>query len=137
MGANPFAAVAEFWSPLVIKVCIVLMIVAVIVGTLLDVSHKGSGIYFAQKREKSKASARRQLGSGEAFSLALATVAEAAVSGEFDKTPRRISHRLTMYGFLLNMITTVLMVGHRTRKSCRRSHWNVTSEQPAKGKIPC
>jgi hypothetical protein len=40
----------------------------------------------------------------------VATIAEAAVSGEFDKTPRRISHLLTMYGFLLNMITTVLMV---------------------------
>lgn len=110
MGTNPFAAVAEFWSPLAMKVYIVLMILAVIIGTLFDVWHKGSGIYFAQRREKSKASARNPLGSGEAFSLALATIAEAAVSGEFDKTRRRISHLLMMYGFLLNMITTFLMV---------------------------
>ena len=110
MGANPFAAVAEFWSPLAMKVYIVLMIVAVIVGTLYDVSRKGSGIYFAQRREKSKASARRTLGSGQALSLAVATIAEATVSGEFDKTPRRIAHLLTMYGFLLNMVTTVQMV---------------------------
>jgi hypothetical protein len=110
MYINPFAAVAEFWSPLAMKVYIVLMILAVIIGTLFDVSHKGSGIYFAQRRERSKAAARIPLGGGEAFSLALATIAEAAVSGEFDKTPRRIAHLLTMYGFLLNMITTVLMV---------------------------
>jgi len=110
MDANPFAAVAEFWSPLAMKVYIVLMVVAVVVGTLFDVSHKGSGIYFTQRREKSRSAARRQLAGGEAFSLALATIAEAAVSGEFDKTPRRISHLLTMYGFLLNMITTILMV---------------------------
>ena len=110
MGANPFAAVAEFWSPLAMKIYVVLMILAVVVGTLLDVSHKGSGIYFAQRREKSKSSARNPLSRGEAFKLAVATIAEAAVSGEFDKTPRRISHLLTMYGFALNMITTVLMV---------------------------
>jgi len=110
MGDNPYAAEAEFWTPLAMKVYIVLMFTAVIIGTLFDISHKGSGIYFAQRREKSKARAHRPLGGGEAFSLALATVAEAAVSGEFDKTPRRISHLLTMYGFLLNMVTTVLMV---------------------------
>jgi hypothetical protein len=110
MGSNPFAAVAEFWSPLAMKIYIVLMILAVIIGTLFDVSHKGGGIYFARRREKSKASARNPLGGGEAFTLVLATIAEAAVSGEFDKTPRRISHLLTMYGFLVNMITSVLMV---------------------------
>ena len=84
MGTNSFAAVAEFWSPLAMKVYIVLMILAVIIGTLFDVWHKGSAIYFAQRREKSKALARNPLGSGEAISLALATIAEAAVSGEFD-----------------------------------------------------
>jgi len=110
MGSNPFAAVAEFWSPLAMKLYIVAMIVAVIIGTLVDVAEKGSGIYFAQRRAKSKANARHALGGAEAFSLALATIGEAAVSGEFDKTPRRLSHLLTMYGFLLNVITTVLLV---------------------------
>lgn len=110
MGMNPFAAVAEFWSPLAMKVYIALMVLAVVIGTMFDVSHKGSGIYFAQRREKSKARARRRLDGGEAFALAVATIAEAAVSGEFDKTPRRIAHLFTMYGFLLNMITSALMV---------------------------
>jgi hypothetical protein len=92
------------------KIYIVLMIAAVIIGVLFDVSHKGSGIYFAERRKKSRASARNPVDGGQHFVLALATVAEAAVSGEFDKTPRRISHLLTMYGFLLNTVTTLLMV---------------------------
>jgi hypothetical protein len=58
MGPNPFATVAEFWSPLAMKIYIVLMIVAVIVGTLFDVSHKGNGLYFARRRNRSRASAR-------------------------------------------------------------------------------
>ncbi|TMH58165.1 MAG: hypothetical protein E6H55_14595 [Betaproteobacteria bacterium] len=141
MGTNPFAAIAEFWSPLAMKVYIVLMILAVIIGTLFDVWHKGSAIYFAQRREKSKALARNPLGSGEAISLALATIAEAAVSGEFDKTPRRISHLLMMYGFLLNMITTFLMVfvyptahrPQRQREVFLRQHAKVEGQGPRDG----
>jgi hypothetical protein len=38
------------------------------------------------------------------------TIAEAAVSGEFCKWPRRTSHLLMMYGFLLYAITTVAMI---------------------------
>jgi hypothetical protein len=110
MGTNPFAAVTQFWSPLAMKVYIVLMIAAVIIGVIFDVSHKGSGIYFAERRKRSRALARNPLSSGKAFALAIETLAEAAVSGEFDKTPRRLSHLLTMYGFLLNVITTLLMV---------------------------
>ena len=110
MTGNPFAAVADFWSPLAMKAYIILMILAVIIGTLVDVWHKGSGIYFAQWRERSRTSAQSRVSAGQAFALSLATIAEASVSGEFDKWPRRVSHLLTMYGFLLNVITTVLMV---------------------------
>jgi hypothetical protein len=40
----------------------------------------------------------------------VATLAEAAVSGEFCKWPRRLSHLLMMYGFLLYVVTTVVMI---------------------------
>ncbi len=40
----------------------------------------------------------------------MATIAEAAVSGEFCKWPRRISHLLMMYGFFLYVIATVVMI---------------------------
>jgi hypothetical protein len=46
----------------------------------------------------------------ETAALAARTIAEAAVSGEFCKWKRRTSHLLMMYGFLLHVITTVMMV---------------------------
>jgi hypothetical protein len=107
---NPFAAVTDFFSPLAMQIYIVLMVLAVVVGTLFDVYHKGSAKFFAQRREKSRAAAQKQLGGTETFSLAVETIAEAAVSGEFCKWPRRISHLLMMYGFFLYVITTVVMV---------------------------
>ena len=109
-GSNPFASVTDFLFPLAMKLYVVLMIVAVILGTLFDISHKGSARFFAQRREKSRASAQRQLSSSETAALAISTIAEAAVSGEFCKWPRRTSHLLMMYGFLLYVVTTVVMV---------------------------
>lgn len=107
---NPFAALADFFPPLVMQVYIALMALAVVAGTLFDVYHKGSAKFFAQRNEKSKAAATRQLSGAETFSLAVETIAEAAVSGEFCKWPRRLSHLLMMYGFLLYVMTTVVLV---------------------------
>jgi len=107
---NPFAAVTDLLHPSFMRIYIVLMILAVVIGTLFDVYHKGSARFFARRKEKSRAAATRQLSGGETFSLALETVAEAAVSGEFCKWPRRLSHLLMMYGFFLYVITTVVMV---------------------------
>ena len=107
---NPFAAVTDFFSPLAMQIYIVLMVLAVVIGTLFDVYHKGSAKFFARRQEKSRAAAREQLSGTETLSLAVETIAEAAVSGEFCKWPRRISHLLMMYGFLLYVITTVVMV---------------------------
>jgi hypothetical protein len=107
---NPFAAVTDFFSPLAMQIYIVLMVLAVVTGTLFDVYHKGSAKFFARRQEKSRAAAHEQLSGTETFSLAVETIAEAAVSGEFCKWPRRISHLLMMYGFILYVITTVVMV---------------------------
>ena len=107
---NPFAALSDFFSPLVMQAYLVLMTLAVVAGTLFDVYHKGSAKFFAQRREKSEAAARRRLSGGQTLALAVETIAEAAVSGEFCKWPKRISHLLMMYGFLLYLITTVVMI---------------------------
>jgi hypothetical protein len=104
---NPFAAVTDL---LPMQTYIILMALAVVVGTLADVRHKGSGKFFTQRREKAMAAALRPLSGGETALLAMATIAEAAVSGEFCKWPRRISHLLMMYGFFLYVITTVVMI---------------------------
>jgi len=107
---NPFSALSDLLPPLVMQVYIVLMALAVLAGTLFDVVHKGSAKFFARRMEKSDAAATRRVSGGETVSLAIATIAEAAVSGEFCKWPRRLSHLLMMYGFLLYIVTTVVMV---------------------------
>lgn len=108
--SNPFAAAAELVSPFAMRAYVILMAIAVAAGTLFDIYHKGSGKYFALRRERTKAAARSRLSGSQKLSLAIKTAAEAAVSGEFCKTPRRISHLLMMYGFLLYVITTLVMV---------------------------
>jgi hypothetical protein len=107
---NPFAALTDFLPPLVMQVYIVLMTLAVVGGTLFDVYHKGSAKFFARRRAKSDAAATRLVSGGETASLAMKTIAEAAVSGEFCKWPRRLSHLLMMYGFFIYVTTTVVMV---------------------------
>jgi hypothetical protein len=104
---NPFT---DFLPPLVMQVYIVLMTLAVVGGTLFDVVHKGSAKFFARRRAKSDAAATRRVSGGETASLAIKTIAEAAVSGEFCKWPRRLSHLLMMYGFFIYITTTVVMV---------------------------
>ena len=107
---NPFALAAQFVPSVVMQVYLVLMIVAVAVGTSLDTYHKGSAKFFARRREKANALAERQLGSIEVTSLAARTIGEAATSGELGKSRRRMAHLLMMYGFFLYVITTIVMV---------------------------
>lgn len=107
---NPFADIMSLLPPLVMQAYIVLMIIAVPVGTLFDIYHKGSAKFFAQRNKRSAAAAQRQLSGMETASLAARTFAEAAVSGEFCKWQRRTSHLLMMYGFLLHVMTSIVMV---------------------------
>ena len=51
---NPFAALTDFLPPLVMQVYIVLMILAVVIGTLFDVYHKGSAKFFARRKGEIK-----------------------------------------------------------------------------------
>ncbi|HEY5720615.1 MAG TPA: adenylyl-sulfate reductase, partial [Gammaproteobacteria bacterium] len=87
-----------------------LMVLAVIVGTVYDMIHKGSAQYFfANMRNRSKGA--RALGAGEVTSIAVKTaVVDVLASGEFCNPRRRIAHLLTMYGFVIHMLTTAVMV---------------------------
>jgi len=109
--SNPFAASSEFWSPLVLQSYLVLMAIAVAAGTLFDIVHKGSAKYFFANWRNSKSRSAQQLGGGELLSIAVKTgVVDVLASGEFCNARRRVAHLLTMYGFLLYVITTAVMV---------------------------
>jgi small-conductance mechanosensitive channel len=109
--SNPFADLTIFLPPVVMQVYIILMIFAVAIGTLFDMLHKNSAKFFVRQWKKSTIAAKRPLGVVDTASLAARTLAkEVATSGEFRNPKRRISHLLMFYGFLLYLITTIMMV---------------------------
>ncbi len=106
---NPFAALSASVPAGVMKGYVVLMIVLVAAGTLFDIVHKGSARYFFISLRKPKGA--RKVGGGELVSIAARTaVVDVLASGEFCNTKRRIAHLLTMYGFVLHIVSTVVMV---------------------------
>jgi len=108
---NPFIAVTDFLPPRFMQAYLVLMVLAVVSGTLFDLYHKGSARFFAQQRRRSLAAATRQLSGADRAAIAARTLMnEVATSGEFCNRNRRISHVLMSYGFVLYLITTIVMV---------------------------
>ncbi len=110
-ASNPFALVNDFFSPLVMQVYLVLMTLAVLFGTLFDIIHKGSAKYFFENWRKSKSKGVKQVDGGEMVSIAVKTgLVDVLLSGEFCSARRRIAHLLTMYGFVLYVGTTAIMI---------------------------
>lgn len=98
--SNPFAELTVLLPPLAMQVYVVVMIIAVAIGTLLDMLHKRSARFFLQQWRRSRAAATRRVGASETATLALRTLLkEVATSGEFHNPKRRISHLLMFYGF--------------------------------------
>ncbi len=111
LTSNPFAELSASVPPAVMQTYIVAMILLVAGGTLFDIMHKKSARYFFDHWRNAKSKGTRQVGGGEMVSLAIQTAAvEVLTSSEFCSAQRRIAHLLTMYGFLLYVLTTVIMV---------------------------
>ena len=111
LGTNPFAALSASISPALMQAYLILMVVLVAAGTLFDIVHKGSARYFFDNWRRSKARSAQPLGAGELVSIAAKTaVVDVLASGEFCNARRRIAHLLTMYGFVIYVVTTALMV---------------------------
>jgi hypothetical protein len=113
---NPFAALSAWISPAVMKAYVVAMIVLVAAGTLFDIVHKGSARYFFESWRRSRSARSQRLGAGTLASIAMQTaVVDVLASGEFCNARRRVAHLLAMYGFLIHVVTTAVMVfNHHT-----------------------
>ena len=108
---NHFAELSSTIPPSVMKTYVVIMILLVFGGTLFDVIHKQSAKYFFRAGQKSKDNAAREVGGGEKVSLAIQTTAsEVLTSSEFCNPKRRIAHLLGMYGFVIYLVATIVMV---------------------------
>ena len=104
---NPFALLNGALPPIAMQIYVALMALAVIAGTLLDMAHKGSAKYFFAKSRQSRAKGKPV----DVASIAVKTaVVDVLASGEFCNPRRRLAHLLTMYGFILYLVTTAIMV---------------------------
>jgi hypothetical protein len=111
MFSNPFAALSASVPPTIMQAYVIAMAVLVVAGTLFDIIHKGSAGYFFDNWRRFKSEAKRQVGSSEMASLAVETaVIDVMASGEFCNMQRRVAHLLTMYGFVIYVVTTIMMV---------------------------
>ena len=111
LTTNPFADLAMSISPEIMQGYIILMFLLVVVGTLVDVVHKKSAKYFFEVTKKQEKNARRSIGSSDRASAAVGVVlSEVLTSSEFSNQQRRLSHLLTMYGFITFVISTVVLV---------------------------
>ncbi len=109
--SNPFAELSAYIPVAVMQGYIVLMVVLVIVGTVLDMMHKQSAKYFFLNAEKAKKNAKREVGAGEKIAIATTVLlVEVATSGEFKNIKRRLSHLLTMWGFVIFVATTAILI---------------------------
>lgn len=109
--SNPFAELSASIPPIYMQTYVVVMVLLVAGGTIFDVYHKKSAKYFFNNWRSANRKGTRDLGGGELLSLAAqTTVTEVLTSAEFCNARRRLAHLLTMYGFLIYVITTAIMV---------------------------
>ncbi|WP_296640058.1 adenylyl-sulfate reductase [Thiobacillus sp. 65-1402] len=108
---NPFIPATDFLPPSYLQAYIVLMVLAVVAGTVFDLHRKRSAEFFARQQQRSRVAAVRQLSGAEMAAIAARTLAnEVATSGEFCNRSRRVSHLLMSYGFVLYLVTTLVLV---------------------------
>ena len=111
MLSNPFATLSASVAPAIMQIYIVVMALLVVAGTLFDILHKQSATYFFHNWREFSAKAKRRVGGGQMAALAVQTaVIDVMASGEFCNLQRRIAHLLTMYGFVIYLVTTIMMV---------------------------
>lgn len=124
LSVNPFAVAAASLPAGFLPWFLVVMILAVVAGTLFDMVHKGNAAYFFANMRRAKGKGRK-LGSGERVSIAVQTaLVDVLASGEFCNQKRRVAHLLGMYGFVLYLIATIVMVfGYPTAATPTPAIW--------------
>jgi hypothetical protein len=87
------------------------MFLLVVGGTIIDTIHKKSARYFFENAKKAEKAKTQELSSGDRTSVLIRTVAEDVLtSAEFCNPRRRLAHLLTMYGFVIFVVTTVILI---------------------------
>jgi len=110
VGSNPFASIS-FISPMAMQIYVIIMVLLVIAGTILDILHKKSAKYFFLNAQKAQKSAKRSVNAGTKMSLMIQTLLNEVLSaGEFANPKRRMSHLFIMYGFIIFVLSTAILI---------------------------
>ena len=121
---NPFSSLSGILPPSFMQIFVVAMAGLVVLGTLIDIVHKGSARYFFDNWRRSRGRSARPVGGGELASIAVKTaVVDVLASGEFCNPRRRVAHLLGMYGFVLYLVATVVMVFNISADSLWAKLW--------------
>lgn len=109
--SNPFAELAAVIPPAVMQAYVVLMVILVAGGTIMDMIHKKNATYFFENAKRAKKNAKRSVSGSEKVGLAVKTLGkEVLTSGEFANPKRQMAHLLTMYGFILFVVTSAILI---------------------------
>ncbi|MGB0845558.1 MAG: hypothetical protein ACPGSM_02490 [Thiolinea sp.] len=112
---NPFNELSELISPAVMEGYVILMVLLVIGGTLLDMMHKQSAKYFFETARKAEKEAKQKIDGSHKVGIAVTTITnEVLTSSEFCNPQRRLSHLMTMYGFIFFVVTTAILIFNYT-----------------------
>jgi len=111
LSTNPFTELSAAIGAEAMQIYVILMFIAVIVGVIIDVVHKKSAAYFFENAKKAEKAAKRSISSGDKMSMAASTLTgEVLTSSEFANPQRRVSHLMTMYGFIIFVVANVAMI---------------------------
>ncbi|MCS5586282.1 MAG: adenylylsulfate reductase [Gammaproteobacteria bacterium] len=139
---TPIAALAEngiAWADMQMYVSV--MIGLVIVMTIADLLHKKSATYFFQAADKAdellaageaessignESGRLKQLSAGDKVNALVGTVAiDVATAGEFSNGPRRLVHIFTMWGFVLFVAATAIIIYGEAETATLATAWNI------------
>ena len=117
------------------------MIGLVIVMTIADLLHKKSATYFFEAAAKAEAllaageaessignetGRLKQLSAGDKVNALVGTVAiDVATAGEFSNGPRRLVHIFTMWGFVLFVAATAIIIYGEAETAAVATAWNI------------
>jgi len=112
---NPFAQLnadmPNVFTPELMRGYVLLMILFVIGGVLFDIWHKKSAKYFFEHSKNETKNAKREVSSSEKTGFMVETLTnEVLTSGEFSNPSRRLSHLLSMYGFIIFVLSTAVLI---------------------------
>jgi len=139
---TPIAALVEngiAWADM--QMYVTVMIASVIVMTIADLLHKKSATYFFEAADKAEAllaageaessignetGRLKQLSAGDKVNALVGTVAiDVATAGEFSNGPRRLVHIFTMWGFVLFVAATAIIIYGEAETAAVATAWNI------------